>query len=521
MLAPLPHQIEGANFFAESGKGLLADEMGLGKGGTAFLWLDRIKAKRTLLTGPYEITSNLRNEIPKWVEDKAVIDLRGHKRDDRSTVFDLLSNFDSFIALLNLEAWRGDQSLINKLVRLQLDSVIIDEAHHVNNGRTLSYKGLREIVYAINKCPRCSHLIIPTYTCRRSKCASMGDRFPNRWCLRCGKVAAKVSIPRCEMCVFDPTKRLAQARSVQNFLAISGTPVQNHCREWFWLESLWEPTLTSESKFLQEHCVTDWQGRHVWTPKGRQKLAERTGPHYLARKRTDVGIRLPPQSVHIREWEFDKANYPEQWKAYQKVQKQFKLDLESETVGITEVVVQLLRLRQMLVWPNGIEGVSIGRSFKLDLVTNLAKEFLEAGQRTVVFSHFREPLRELERRLGEQSVVFDGSTSHSLREAIRADFGTSAASHPRWNAVLCNYRSAGEGLNLIGATQAIILDKDWSPGRNDQAWHRLDRIGQTRETAVHIPTILGTVDEWMDKLIDFKSGIDSESLRISILEAIG
>ncbi|MFI6737420.1 DEAD/DEAH box helicase [Nonomuraea sp. NPDC050451] len=513
MLAPLPHQLEGADHFAKSHKGLLADEMGLGKGGTAFTWLQRVGAKRTLLTGPYEITSNLRNEVPKWIDDRPVIDLRGHKRDDRSTVFELLNHFDSFIALLNIEAWRGDQSLITRLVRLQLDSVVIDEAHHVNNGRTLSYKGLREIVYAFNKCPYCSQLIVPTYTCRRTLCTQYDERFPHRWCLRCGKVAAKVSVPRCEVCLHQPT------RSVENFLAITGTPVLNRCEEFFWLESLWNPTLTSKKRYLDEHCRIDFQGRHVWTDRGRARLTERIAPHYLARKREDAGIELPPQTVQVREYEFDKANYPEQWKAYERVQKQFKLDLESETVGITEVVVQLLRLRQMLVWPAGIEGVNVRKSFKLDLVTDLTREFLEAGQRIVVFSHFREPLRELERRLGAQSVVYDGDTPKKLREAIRADFED--ASHPpRWNAALCNYRSAGEGLNLVGATQAIVLDKDWSPGRNDQAWKRLDRIGQKQATGIHVPTILGTVDVWMDKLNDFKAGIDSESLRASILEAM-
>jgi SNF2 family DNA or RNA helicase len=116
-------------------------------------------------------------------------------------------------------------------------------------------------------------------------------------------------------------------------------------------------------------------------------------------------------------------------------------------------------------------------------------------------------------------VVYDGDTPQSLREAIRADFGTADASHPRWDVVLCNYRSAGEGLNLVAATQAIVLDKDWSPGRNKQAWARLDRIGQTQATAVHIPTILNTVDVWMDKLNDFKATIDSETIRLA-MEAV-
>jgi SNF2 family DNA or RNA helicase len=493
--------------------------MGLGKGGTTFTWLKRIRAQRTLLTGPYEITSNLKQEIPKWLDDRPVIDLRGHKKDDRSTVYDLLSHFDSFICLLNLEGWRADTSIINRLVRLQFDSVIVDEAHNINNGRTLYYKGLREIVYAFNKCPRCTQLIRPTYTCNRKNCSLKGERFPNRWCYKCGNIAAKVTVPRCGICLYDPMKEPSKARSVQHFLAITGTPVQNHPQEWFWLETLWNPNLTSKKAFLQEHCKVDGAGKHVWTDTGKRRLTRRTAPYYLARTRTDAGIVLPPQSVITREYEFDQKNYPEQWALYKRVEKQFKLDIATGTVGITEAVVQLLRLRQILVWPAGIDGINIQKSFKLDLVTGLAEEFLDASQRLVVFSHFKEPLRELERRLGSQSVVYDGDTPQSLRETIRTDFGTADASHPQWNVVLCNYRSAGEGLNLVAATQAIVLDKDWSPGRNKQAWARLDRIGQTQATAVHIPTILNTVDVWMDKLNDFKATIDSETIRLA-MEAV-
>lgn len=519
MLNPLPHQIDGAEHFAKSGKGLLADEMGLGKGGTTFTWLKLIGARRTLLTGPYEITSNLKQEIPKWIDDRPVIDLRGHKKDDRSAVYDLLEHFDTFICLLNLEGWRADTNIVNRLVQLQLDSVIVDEAHNVNNGRTLSYKGLREIVYAINRCPRCTELLKPVYTCNRKKCSNQGERFPNRWCIRCGNIAAKVTIPRCKNCLYDPEQNLESVRSVKHFLAITGTPVINSCENFFWLSSLWDPSLTSKKAFLNEHCKLDAQGRYVWTPLGKKRLTKRIAPHYLARTRKDAGIVLPPQDVITREYEFAKDNYPEQWQLYKRVERQFKLDISSGTVGITEVVVQLLRLRQILVWPMGVEGVTIKNSFKLDLVTGLAEEFLEADQRLVIFSHFKEPLRELERRLGSQSVVYDGSTPQSLREAIRDDFRDSTASHPRWRAVLCNYRSAGEGLNLVGATQAIVLDKDWSPGRNKQAWARLDRIGKTQATAVHVPTILGTVDVWMDKLNEFKATIDSETIR-QAMEAV-
>lgn len=515
MLEPLPHQIEGARYFAPLGKGILADDMGLGKGGTFLNWLRLRNAQRTLVTGPKEITSNLLKEIPKWTVDRPLIDLRGYGRTQRDTLFEMLGTFDSFIAVLNFDAWRRDHETISRLVSLKLDSVVIDEAHHLNSGSTLAYKGLREIIYAYNQCPECTFPISPVYTCRRQKCSRIGERFSSRYCIACGHVATTIAIPKCEICGCDPRSNLQKARSVTSVLEATGTPVLNHIKNFFWLLSLVDESFRSERDFLDEYGIPVSGNKYVWSKKGKEKLVKRIAPIYLARTREDAGIRLPPQSIEIREYDFDKARYPEQWKAYQRLESEFKLDVESETLGITEVVVQLLRLRQMLIWPKSIPGVGIEKSFKMDIVTDLAKEFLEAGQRLVMFSHFKEPLQELHRRLGLTSVVYDGSTSNRMREAIRDDF--SAGSYePRWQAVLCNYRSAGEGLNLVGATQTIIVDEDWSPGKNKQAHRRTDRMGQTQKTGVHIPRILKTVDVWLADLNTFKSTIDSSA----ILEAM-
>lgn len=513
-----PYQIEGAEILARAGSGILADDMGLGKGLTSLLWLNKIGAKRTLVTGPKEITSNLKNEIPKWVKDKPLFDLRGYAPHLREDVFNIVRDFDEYIAIISLESWRKDSTVIDKLVSLQFDSLLIDEAHHINNGRTLSYKGVHEIIYAVNKCPDCGYLITPRYMCRRENCTKKGTRFQSRRCLSCGHMATKIGIPKCDLCGCDPNGNLEKARSIQNVLEMTGTPLLNKPLDLLWLLSLVDERFHSPKEFLKAHCkpAVEGGGKYVWSPYGKRKLVKMIAPYYVRRLKKDVGLNLPPQTIETREYDFDKAKYPEQWKAYKKLEDGFRIELESEVIGITEVVVQLLRLRQMLVWPQGIVvrdpetkeitgRVGIANSFKLDIVDRLSQEFLET-QRIAVFSQFKEPLHELQRRLGARSVVYDGSTPDSVRQAIRQDFR--AGTHtPRWDALLCNYRSAGEGLNLPGATATIILDEQWNPGKNKQAYDRTLRLDQTKATKIVIPRVLGTVDDWMAELNEFKSQI--------------
>lgn len=534
-----PHQIEGAEFLAQHGKvilgdtvrgrGILGDTVGLGKTLTSVVWLDKVGAKRTLIVGPKEITSNLRNEIPKWT-NRSIFDLRGYAKDQRETVFSLLEDFDEFALIINIEAWRKDQSFLTRFIGMQLDSVIIDEAHYLNNERTLNYKGIREVVFAVNTCPKdgCGALLRPIYTCMRANCRQREERFPYRYCLACGHVATRVVLPPCPKCgTPDAARRISDARSVKHVLLMTGTPILNKPVDVFPLLHLTDPDrFTTQRAFIKAYCerAVDDTGnsRYVWKEGARDRLSQQIRPYYIARNRKDAGIVLPPQTVEVREYDFDIENYPEQWEAYTKIENEFRIELESsETLGITEVITQLLRLRQMLIWPKGIKlrepktknvigQVDIGKSFKLDIVEKLVREYAESGERVVVFSHFRDPLRELQRRFGDMACVYDGGTARSMREEIKHDFGPASTQDgykPRWLVACCNYRTAGEGLNLVGATQIVPSDEDWNPGKNGQAFGRTDRIGQRYANGVHIPRINGTIDMWMAELNDFKKGL--------------
>lgn len=527
----LSYQDFGAEFFAESGKGILGDDMGLGKTLTTIAWLSKIKAKKTLFLAPNEITSNLREEIPKWTKDRPIFDLRGYKPTERETLFEMLSDFEEFICIINIEAWSRDHTLISKLIELKFDSLVIDEAHHLNNGSNLSYKGVREIILAINQCPSCHEPIVPKYVCKRSNCKLLGNRDRYRYCLSCGHLTTKIVIPPCRHCKADANHRAKESRSVKNVLGATGTILLNKPADLFWLFHLVAPEdFTSERQFLGNFCKLDKVNkRYIWKEHAKDRLASTIAPYYLARTRKEVGIELPPQGIYAREYDFNKSAYPAQWRAYQRLENQFYLDLKEETVGVTEVVVQILRLRQMLVWPNGIPGVDIPQSFKLDIVERLVREFLDAGQRTIVFSHFRGPLGELQKRLGETSIIYGGSTPPPVKKMIREDFGPKSVGkdfgESKWNVALCNYRSTGEGLNLLGATQIVICDEEWSPGKNGQAYGRNNRLGQIHDTGVHIPRVNSTVDEWMVELNNFKeelvSGLkDAMSLHQRLINAM-
>ena len=154
------------------------------------------------------------------------------------------------------------------------------------------------------------------------------------------------------------------------------------------------------------------------------------------------------------------------------------------------------------------------------------------GDRVVVFSQFKGPLIELERRMkaaGIDVVRFDGDTPEDIRNQVKTDFDRMVADQPgyeyKWQVALCNYKSGGVGLNFNAATHAIILDEEWNAGKRDQAYARLDRMGQTEENTVDVLRLDKTIDTWLANLIDSKEALaegfqDSAAMANSLLDAM-
>ena len=62
----------------------------------------------------------------------------------------------------------------------------------------------------------------------------------------------------------------------------------------------------------------------------------------------------------------------------------------------------------------------------------------------------------------------------------------------------------GVGLNLTAATQMIICDEEFNPGKRDQAYDRLHRIGQTESVTIHVIRVKNSIDDWLAGIMEQK-----------------
>jgi SNF2 family DNA or RNA helicase len=508
-LGALEHQIDGAIHLAVVKQGLLGDKRGLGKTLTNLIWLDLIESQKSIVLCPSDTMDNYIREIKMWTPHRRVVKIGGLSKGERDFILPQLVDFPEFCVVLNYEAWRKDPQLIEDLIALKADTLVEDEAHRAKTLTTNTCKGVTKIRFGANKCKECdSDDIQVKYKQNQDLLNFESDEH---YCRSCGH-----------------TGIITEFCSIQNVMPMTGTPILNKPQELFpHLRMIDVKNFHTEREFLYDFCLqvgNTWR----WGYNAEKRLAKQIGNKYIARDRKSAGVIIPPATPveHLITMKEMAETHPRQYKAYRQAKEAAELVFDPEkkiVMGINYAIVQIMRLRQVLVWPASISldikdpesdeflykaWLDVEESIKLDKAEDLMKDIVEEGERVVLFSQFKSGLHVLKDRLlsaGIKAVIYDGDTSSYKRNEIQLDFDPKTApKDPRWDVVLCNYKAAGEGLNLHSASQMIIIDEEWNPGRQDQSYGRIDRLGQVRETTIHTIRVENSIDTVMQKLIQTK-----------------
>jgi SNF2 family DNA or RNA helicase len=125
------------------------------------------------------------------------------------------------------------------------------------------------------------------------------------------------------------------------------------------------------------------------------------------------------------------------------------------------------------------------------------------GEKTIVFSQFTSLLDLLEvpiSRAGWKYERYDGSMSSTKRNDAVIEF----TDNPECKIMLVSLKAGNAGLNLVAASQVVILDPFWNPYIEEQAIDRSHRIGQLRPVTVHRILVKETVEDRILQLQDKK-----------------
>jgi superfamily II DNA or RNA helicase len=317
----------------------------------------------------------------------------------------------------------------------------------------------------------------------------------------------------------NPAAKQTQAiRSIpaDRRVALTGTPVENRLGElWSIMDFLNPGYLGTPAEFRARFALPI--ERYHDHRRG-ERLRSLVRPFVLRRLKTDPAVIADlPEKIETREFCF---LTPEQATLYRTCVADM-LSLAEQSEGIRRrgiVLAGLIRLKQIcnhpaLFFKEAVEGAAAAtirtdRSGKCQRLVEMLGEALDAGDRALVFTQFRQMgaiLAAILRRDLDREVLFlHGGTPTARRDEMIARF---QSGDPACPVFILSLRAGGLGLNLTAANHVFHFDRWWNPAVESQATDRAHRIGQTRSVQVHKFIVSGTLEERIDQMIEEKTSL--------------
>jgi hypothetical protein len=218
----------------------------------------------------------------------------------------------------------------------------------------------------------------------------------------------------------------------------------------------------------------------------------------------------------------------EQKSMYNKMKKDFFLDLEDGILTARMALTRLIRLQQLIggfIWKRSkkdefgkIVEPEVYQEFPNNRVPRTIEIIKEAQGKVIVWIKFEGDWRLLTKALDEAKigwVDYVGTTPQDQRQknikAFRED--------PATKVFLSSPKSGGVGLNLTAASEVIWYSRDFSLENELQANDRCHRIGQHFPVNYHYLVTPKSVDERIDKVLKSKKAVAENLIDIRDLFA--
>ena len=474
-------QSEGVIFIdARKGNSIIADQMGTGKTVQALAYLQlHPELRPAVVVVPASVKLNWAREAEKWMTDPAVKVLSG------KTPYKLNPS-NPYIYIINYDILRNETEMKPKIDKKT---------------------GLTVINPATGK-PKMEKVEIRN--------TGWGDFL--------SKISPRIMIV--DECQFIKNKKALQTKAVLRVgktagrvIGLSGTPIVNRPVEFYNIIDLVKPNLIGSFwDYARTYCGATHNG-FGWDFGGATNMKKLhqilSSTIMIRRKKSEVLKDLPAKTRTVVPLEIDnRADYQ---KAANDIIGWIEDNVGEDAAAKAkhaEILVQFEKLKQLAV-----KG-------KMKMAIQWIKDFIDTGEKLVVFATHKIVIDELMKKFGNIAVKIDGSTLVKKRLAIIDQF----QEDPNTKLFVGNMKAAGAGITLTAAFNAVILELGWTPGEHDQAEDRIHRIGQ--ENAANIWYLIAddTIENEIATLLDDKrkvltaildgEDVKDESILTKLIESV-
>jgi len=250
-------------------------------------------------------------------------------------------------------------------------------------------------------------------------------------------------------------------------LLLTGTPLQNHIREYFTMIDLIDASIFKNVDFKTEYASAIDRGA----------LSDAQENHIIdAKTKINVFARLSSHVVH---------------RASELVLKHSLLPKHEFKVTYHIPLKELPDMEGMGPFQKTSDTAKAGITQKIQLCRKLLKSIRKTGDSTLLFSKSVEVVLQVGRAVNADFIM-TGETDAQERKRYVQSFMNDSDD----GAVFCmTTKVGGFGLNLFRANRIIILDPTWNPVVDRQACFRAYRYGQQKEVTIYRFIAADTIEE--------------------------
>lgn len=463
-----PFQRAGIGYALRTRRTFIADQMGLGKTVEALAAVQAAEEYPALVVCPASLKLNWQREAGRWLPDRSVEILEGHGIPGNAEI--TIVNYD----VLGRHA--------DALVSRDFRTLIVDESHYVKNERA-----------------------------KRTKL-----------CMRL-------------------------SRSVPMRLLLSGTPMLNRPEELVSqlkiLDRLDEMGGYRHFMYRYAGAYRNWHERHSGEgrkgePRNLKELNRKLrATCYVRRTKEEVLQELPAKQRAVVPMELD--NRREYELVFKDVVRFLGEAAENDGRRVAEAIEQhksntgeepdagaMERIRskvragaearaeraRQLVEIEALKSM-VARG-KLGAITGWIEDFIESGEKLVVFAWHKEIVKALAERFDAPRITGEMSTSERQEAVDRFQ------QDPETRLLVANIRAGGVGITLTAASNVAFAELAWTPAEHEQAEDRCHRIGQDDSVTAWYLLAEDTIDTRIYTLLEKKRAVVDAATE-GLAEAVG
>ena len=292
-------------------------------------------------------------------------------------------------------------------------------------------------------------------------------------------------------------KALLKLKGAKYKIALTGTPIVNSPLDAYAPLKWIEQETANASTYKAFYCTFGGYGNHEIVGYRNLNVLKNKLECCSLRRTKDI-LNLPEKVIVNQIVDMNDTHR----KFYDSIVDGVISEVDKVRMDYVTTLGLITRLRQATACPSILTTANI-KSSKIERALDIIDEVVSGGNKVVVFSTYKQTLKEIERLCSHKALVCTGDCSDvEIRHNIEL---FQNESEPK--VLLATWQKCGTGLTMTAANYEIFIDTPYTAAEYEQAQDRCHRIGQKETLTVYNLICRDTIDERVREIVEDKSAI--------------